>query len=332
MKSKLIKNVDPRQGRFFCNNEINCISQFGDIIVNNNETEAVNYNVFNRDAENNFECFFLKNLVDNLFEYLSEQNNKEQKLFNKMDQIPRLLEKENNGKENIINDFIFKSNEISNNLNDLKNIAKDNNMKSEILNNILRKKANSINSKYGENIKKIGEGNLESEMLYLNENKNFENIASNKEIINNNNFNSNLPNPENLDNPSNNIDRNLEINNFPTKLDKTIDNKLVLSEDEKSLYLRSVQSPNPFDDLQNNGSLFFNSPSINNFSRNIPKNIDENSEKLNINFDLSRNSSLDYSEIFKNNTKDNVSDKKLNKENNLFFDDSFFEISSNEKK
>ena len=120
MKSKLIKNTQnnaetkSRETRLLSNCEINCLSQFSDIkdIKNNNLNEIpnshgtgwLNSNISTKKDNGNtgsFESLFLKNLVENLFEYLSEQNNKEERLFNKIDQVPILLEKENNiGKDN----------------------------------------------------------------------------------------------------------------------------------------------------------------------------------------------------------------------------------------
>ena len=82
MKSKLIKNneVNSRQAKFSGTNEINFLSQVGDLkeLKHNNCNESSRIN-FKRDHENNFESLILKSLVDNLFEYVSEQNNKENK-------------------------------------------------------------------------------------------------------------------------------------------------------------------------------------------------------------------------------------------------------------
>jgi len=338
MKSKLMKNNDPnnRHSRLSSSNELNCLSQLeiSDLKElknkNNNDSGRINPNIFKRDNDNNFESLFLKNLVDNLFEYLSEQNNKEQRLFNKMDQVPMLGERENN---NIDNNLINKNKDIYNSLEIIKNANKNNNnLKEEIVESLLRTNANSIENKYGESLKKIGEGNVETEKLYLNENKDLSKIYFFYNLKNFKNkhiedvYNKKLMN-------SNKKDSNInELKPFDKKQD-IVFNRINLPEEDKSLFMKSLHSPNPFEEFQNhNGSIFFNSPNINTFGNNSIKNMDENNDKLNINFDLSRNSSFDYSEIFKNNTLENKEEKKLPRDGNLFYDDSFFEISSNEKK
>lgn len=379
MKSKLVKCNDGnnRQSRIgnlgnlgnlstSGNNELNCLSQLNDLKelrnqnINDNSTR-LNSNIFKREREgdNNFESLFLKNLVENLFEYLSEQNNKEQRLFSKMDEIPMLGEIESNRNLNnnsnyyknldsLIKAQLNNNNNASNNFNNLNsnlNANNINNLKEDGLNfeSFLRTNANSINNKYGEKLKKIGQANTDMEniQLLLKENltDNF-NQNSNRELKRNmdqninQNFNTNLlrkntsmnTNMTMTINPNEQININNvnNINNINNPL-----NPLSINEEEKSLFMKDFFSPNPFDELQtNNAASFLNSPKINPYGNNLLKSIEENNDKLNINFDLSRNSSLDYSGIFRN-TSENKENKKQARDDNLLYDDSFFEISSN---
>jgi hypothetical protein len=368
MKSKLIKYNDSnnRQTRISGNNELNCLSQLNDLKElrnqNINDTARVNPNIFKRDNDNNFESLFLKNLVENLFEYLSEQNNKEERLFSKMDEVPMLGEMESNFNFNNNNKDIY--NKYNNNFDSIinaqrNNINNINSNKEENLNfeSYLRANANSINNKYGEKLKKIGQANIEMEKIQLQLKENLDrnlnqnlNQNINKEFnqefntnlnlnLTKKNTNINLIDQINIDNNRNNKINDLkmsqEFNSISNgNLNGNINgnsnqNRLNFSEEEKSLFMKSIFSPNPFEELQtNNPPSFLNSPKINPYGNNLLKSIEENNEKLNINFDISRNSSIDYSEIFKY-SSENKEIKKQPKDDNLLYDDSFFEISSN---
>jgi hypothetical protein len=162
------------------------------------------------------------------------------------------------------------------------------------------------------------------------QNQNTNNLTDNNTINNGviNNKNNNVNNNNFLKSISNS--NNLGSNqNMELKKENLI---LGLNEEDKSIFVRSYKSPNPFDDYNfAQNSNIFNSP--NPMEGIMYKLSTDNNEKMNINFDLSRNSSIDYNEIFKSGTlNDNMEEKKLPKENNIFFDDSFFSISSNDKK
>lgn len=410
MKSKIIKNESSTRSAIFSNNnDSNYIAQIPDKkdfkSKTQNESTRLNSNFYKTYSDNHYENLFLKNLVENLFEYVTEQNSKD-KLFNKIDLYPMLSERENlpiieqfdidriNQQNNVL--YVNNSGELVKNisksireetLNNLFNSGNSNNN----INNVLAKfhsgngtgifKVENDNKKNfaltvantnqtPNNITNVNNKLINNETsgnLDLNNNKskgkinphsNF-NIVNNSNNPNNNNVipiknnNSNVTNSaidnlafdlslnnqnfkNQLENTNNNLFRNIsntsDIGVIPEKNDIKRDiMNLGLNEEDKSNFLRSYKSPNPFEDYSfGQNSNIFNSPNpMEGIMYKLPN---ENNEKMNMNFDLSRNSSIDYNEIFKSGTIDNLEEKKLPKENNLFFDDSFFSISSNDKK
>ena len=110
-------------------------------------------------------------------------------------------------------------------------------------------------------------------------------------------------------------------------------------EDEKRELIFKT-SPNPFGEEFNfNNSNIFNSPNINNIKSDIIDQIAFNMYKkpseteegvLMKSFTLSRRSSFDMHEMFKN---ENYNEKVIENENPMIFDESYFSISSeNDKK
>ena len=413
MKSKIIKNESnpTRSAIISGNNEGNFITHLADKkelkSKSQNESSRINSNFFKTYNDNPYENSFLKNLVENLFEYVTEQKSKD-KLFNKIDLYPMLGERDNlpiieqfdidrlNQQNNVL--YLNKSGEL------VKNISKSS-FRDETLNSLFNSSSNPNNnfncvlakfqSGNGTSIFKVENDNKKSYALTVgntnqainlsNENNKILNAESNSNIyLNNkskekifptNNYNFNLattnaasntnniaiagsninPNPiaeklalnlsvnnnQNINNHFNNSNNNLFMNfnnssNIGTGIQGMNDLKrdalsLGINEEDKSVFLRSYKSPNPFEDYNfGQNSNIFNSP--NPMEGIMYKMPNENNEKMNMNFDLSRNSSIDYNEIFKTGTPDNLDEKKLPKENNLFFDDSFFSISSNDKK
>lgn len=414
MKSKIIKNESnpSRSAIISANNENNYIAQIADKkdfkSKAQNDSSRSNSNFYKTYNENPYENYFLKNLVENLFEYVTEQNAKD-KLFNKIDSYPMLSERESlpileqfdidrlNQQNNVF--YLNKAGEL------VKNISKSS-FRDETLNSLFNNSSNSNNnfnnvlakfqSGNGTGIFKVENDNKKNFALTVGDtnqvlnnvsngtnkifntesngtlnvnvnkskgklipasNSNF-NATNNAAIGSNNtaifetNNNSNL-NAENLNlNLSTNINNDNiinNINNSNNNLFRNLSNSsnlggiqclndpkrdaltLGLNEEDKSIFQRSYKSPNPFEDYSfGHHSNIFNSPNpMEGIMYKLPN---ENTEKMNMNFDLSRNSSIDYNEIFKTGTPDNIEEKKLPKENNLFFDDSFFSISSNEKK
>lgn len=420
MKSKIIKN-ESNPGRSSAiisanTDSSNFIAQLTDKkeykSKSQNDSGRLNSNFYKAFNDNPYENFFLKNLVENLFEYLTEQNSKD-KLFNKIDLFPMLGERENlpildhldidriNQQNNYL--YLNKPGEL------VKNISKSSFI-DETLNSLFNNSSNSNNnvnnvlakfqSGNGTSIFKVENDNKKNYALAVgNSNQAFNNISTGNtnKIINNAESNANLslnlnnnkskgklipvsksnfiiannaatetisinitapnniPNPtaENLalnlsannqnlnnnplNNSCNNLFRNLSnSSNIGAEIqglnDIKRENLIVgLNEEDKSIYIRSYKSPNPFEDYSfGQNSNVFNSPNpMEGIMYKLPN---ENNEKMNMNFDLSRNSSIDYNEIFKTGTPDHLEEKKLPKENNLFFDDSFFSISSNDKK
>ncbi len=407
MKSKILKN-EPNHSRsaniISGNNESNYISQIADKkeykSKSQNDSSRLNSNFYKSYNENPFENFFLKNLVENLFEYVSEQNSKD-KLFNKIDLYPMLSESDIPIKEHFDIERINQQNNVMylNKTGELvKNLSKSS-FRDETINNLFNSSSSS-NNNLNNILAKLNSGNGTSIFKVENENKkNYAltvgNISQSLDILcdaNNNNkimngeinsnltlnmdnkskgkitpvFNSNFVNPSITENNFNTnpiatsnsnhnpVYENYALNsscnnqNFNHNIFRTLSNSsnigtgiqnpndlkkdaLSLNEDDKSIFLRSDKSPNPFEDYGfSQNSNIFNSP--NNMEGIMYKLPNENNEKMNMNFDLSRNSSIDYNEIFKTGTPDHLEEKKLPKENNLFFDDSFFSISSNDKK
>lgn len=326
-----------------------------------NDLTRLGTNFIKNHIENNSgENYFIKYLVDNFIEYLSDQSTKDQKLFNKVDAYPMLLEKEsiplvesienNNNNRDNINSF-NPSNFLSLNLNGefVKNLNlyNSNNNLSNLLSKIPLPESQNYNQSNGNplNILKVeNDANNNLKNLNLINNSNINNLTNNKtcsefsnqiednliynksKTNNMNNFNNIDTNYENGLNLFKNISSALNLN-----LEQQKDLNLSLNEDEKSILMRNLKSPNPFDDISfGHNSNIFNSPNpVEGMMYKLPN---ENNEKMNINFDLSRKSSIDYNEIFKSGTLENIDDKKLPRDNNLFFDDSFFSISSNDKK
>lgn len=235
--------------------------------------------------------------------------------------------------------------------NDSRNSNLNNNNNNSFFTNAT--KNNPFNSPAGNTSSKNISANFSSKALALNDLENFKQ-KGNSGIINNNIISSannskemnfcmseNNQNVSLMNHHSNscsnlNLFKNLSNSNYalnqaPLQEIKKDFNYLSLGEDEKCLTTRVHKSPNPFEDYNfGQNSNIFNSPNpIEGMMYKMPH---EGNDKLNINFDLSRNSSIDYNEIFKTGTPDHLEEKKLPKENNLFFDDSFFSISSNDKK
>jgi len=411
MKSKIIKNEPnpTRSSIFSSNNDNNYIAQLMDKkeykSKSQNESSRLNSNFYKTYNDNHYENLFLKNLVENLFEYVTEQNSKD-KIFNKIDLFPMRGERENipilehfdidriNQQNNVL--YVNKTGEL------VKNISKSS-FREETLNTLFNNTSNTNNnlnnvfakfhSPNGMNIFKVENDNKKNFALSVGNTSQAHNniINGNNKILNSENYgnlnsynnkskakinsarNFNLVNDSsnaatnitipvtNYNNPNlvaENLALDLSLNNqiFRTNLDNSNNNlfknlsnpseiglnqvnndlmrdalNLVLNEEDKSIFLKNYKSPNPFEDYGfGQNSNIFNSPNpMEGIMYKLPN---ENNEKMNMNFDLSRNSSIDYNEIFKTGTPDNLEDKKLPKENNLFFDDSFFSISSNEKK
>lgn len=419
MKSKIIKN-EAAQGRSAIlsgNKEFNYITQYTDKkeykpSKSQGDSSRINSNLFRNYNENTYENLFLKNLVDNLFDYIADQNSKEKLFGNKNDLYPMLGEKEkflalenfdntksilldNNGngqntiltnqnggfskKTNIANfkaECFQKSLNTNSNMNNSKDvnfkafydensteifkIENDPNRKNSGLNPGFTSQSNSWGALNNHEI--LNNGKSKGKQTMIN--------ANNKDHGTNNNLNSSAAFPTNLNNmqkpdstsknfkltiseennklcsninnqfhlgKNNSIDNNIGDNNFnyfglKEELNKKDELNLALSEEDKSIFMKTFKSPNPFEDYSfGQNSNLFNSP---NPMEGIMYKLNEaQNEKVNFNFDLSRNSTLDYNDIFKPVTgAEHLEEKKLPKENNLFFDDSFFSISSNEKK
>lgn len=237
-----------------------------------------------------------------------------------------------------VNNEIFNNNQRNLNLN-----ATSINGKSKANQIITNSNSATADLKMNEsNLNKINTNsiNTNKNTIVGNTSKNFKLNLSDQ-----NNTNNNLKNSESLianfnANTNPNTTNNLNYNKL--NINQALNNQKIenisqaLNEDDKSIFMKTFKSPNPFEDYNSFGhqnSNLFNSPNpmetiTFKLSNEAP------SEKMNFNFDLSRNSTLDYNEIFKSaEGADNlIEEKKLPKENNLFFDDSFFSISSNDKK
>jgi len=408
MKSKLIKN-DSNQNRssiLSCNNENNYISQISSDkkeykSKSQNDANRINSSYFKGYNDNSYENFFLKNLIENLFELFSEQNSKE-KLYNKIDLVPMLGERDKipsyeqfdyekfNQQNNVM--YLNKNGELVKNLSksnireeNLNNIFNNTSNTNSNLNNILAKfnsgnnsgifKVENENKKnyalrlgntneqanFGnpniDNINKINIAqnnennfNLNKEQLnsglnkldfnsinYPNinlKNENYNNLLAGSEMIN---FNSNLMSNNNIYNSFSNNNLFKSISNSSNLATQGINQSkkdalsICMNDEDKSNYLRGFKSPNPFEDYNfGHNSNIFNSPNpMEGIMYKLPN---ETNEKMSMNFNLSRNSSIDYNDIFKSGTPDQLEEKRLPKANNIFYDDSFFSISSNDKK
>lgn len=354
MKAKMIKNETIRNAVISINNENNksnftlnqnYMCQLSELkIKNQNDLNRLGTNLLKNQMETNFqENNFFKCLIDNFFEYLSDQNSNEQKhLNNKLDTYPMLQENQsnqieslnlNNSDQKVYKNFIYHDGKKIPNLND-SCILKP---YSENLIQLNNSSANIFKVE-NDNIKKTTYNfNNANDFVSQNNNDIIKNVIPEnvENIFNFNTINSNdqkLSEKEKLSNLSENILKNLNnVMGFNQSTENMKDTNIGLNEDEKSPFILSCRSFNNFEDCNfAQNSNIFNSP---NPSEGIMYKIsNEINDKININFDLSRNSSFDYNEIFKSGPQEIIQEKKLSKENNLFYDDTFFSLNSNEKK
>ena len=397
MKSKIIKNesTQGRSGISSGNREANYITQHGDKKEYknpkaSNDSNRINSSFYRSYNDNTYENLFLKNLVDNLFEYIGDQNNKE-KSFNiiKNELYPmrgekekflalenfdcskiNMLENNNNNfnidiskehiyekgaaKFNIENDPNRKNSGLGLGYPTQKDFAaanfnqKDFNEKETLNNGKLKAKEILKNADFNDiKINKINnfDDTKTSPLTVINHgskqnsSKNFKLNLSNQ---NDNNTLTNNVKDNELHKRNSNVNANnrINLNNFnliaireDSNNRKRNDLNLALNEEDKSIYMKSFKSPNPFEDYSfGQNSNIFNSP---NPMEGIMYKLSNEvlNDKMNFNFDLSRNSTLEYNDIFKSTAgAEQLEDKKLPKESNLFYDDSFFSISSNDRK
>jgi len=273
---------------------VNSKSNKADLIANKKPGNFSNNNIFKTDTNINIKEFIIKKEDSTV--NLIQSNRKRHYSINNLESTENIINKKNN---------VYKGKQISepnpnlNNPHDYSNKKIHQGVNHDLVNSFSQNNCSNIGI-FEQN--SINEANT---------------VAS---LFNNNN----LGNELNLYKTSS-INSNLGTHEF--KKESLIHG---LHEDEKTVFLKSYMSPNLFEDYsfcQN--SHIFNSPNpLESIVNKIPEELNED---LNINFNLSRHSTIDYNDIFKTGTPDNFEEKKLPKENNIFYDDSFFSISSNEK-
>jgi hypothetical protein len=280
----------------------------------------------------------------------NHNNNYNNFAINQYEESIRNIYKENLNEERLSKIFKESSNEKNNkNLNETKykefsnengtgllNIQNQNNKKNstpdynyanynqnQITNNKKTKakqtinSTNYINQTFDNNISNVGSS--KDYKLNLNDsNKNFNNLKKNSEELIDSNYLNSIGMNEDLIKKDD--CQNLNLN-------------LALNEDDKSIFMKTYKSQNPFEDYSfgQNSNIFNWTKPIEGIMHKLPN---ETKEKMNFNFDLSRNASLDYNDIFKSVTNQEKFEEnnKLARENNLFYDVSFFSISSIDKK
>lgn len=340
--------------------------------------------------EDSIENYFLKNFVESLYDFFSEQN-KELKLMNKME-FPMLKEKDsiyasdiaiesdyfnrnifnlNGNGELFKNDYmanriVDKLHLISSNSSNLLSIPnqgkkaiclkgeknlKGGNLTSTLPSNI---RETNVSFKLENSYSNYSQDRLFSEALNHNDNlkiyrtseKNENNLKI-KEIKNCNKLKNSINNKYSTIKIGENVKNMLELINNADNITLNPLNGLIkyenlpefendipcisIREEEKYISIINNKSPNPFEDYNfEPNSNIFNSPNPLEKMMNKLQN-ENNNEKSKISFDLNRNSSIDYNEIFKTTTPNKI-EKNFPKENKLLFDDSFFSISPNDKK
>ncbi len=371
------------------NNYINQITEKKDYKSRyQNDNSIINSSNCKGFNDNNFENIFLKNLIQNLFDYVSEQNT-----YNKFESFPMLIEKVskpysenltnynnsnhvillNNCEEKLMNEIDSQQNILNNISINLNNICKNKNnddlgklnssisdrtnifkMKDDLnKNNSINENRNNITKNIlnfnEKNIAKSGNKPIMETIKTRSKNTNQIIINNTNNVVENKDFNhmdikSKIPDDFNnyLNNclyQKNNFESNNQINTLNSMPKNNLSCEIVnrskiesssrALEEDKLIFLKSYKSPNPFEDYSFRENFnIFNSPYPS--EGLMYKNSNEFYDKMNFNFDMTRNSSVDFNEIFKTENPDNFKERKISLENIIVLNDLFFSTKSNE--